>query len=405
MCRFAVPRGPLLFGVEYRSDSTSLGNVRRTRQGGIIVPANLTRTGVFVYDYADGTRVRELRHPDEVFKADSLESLAGATVTVLHPGEVTPDNYRQVSVGHVDGTPKAADKFVAADLRVNDGGTIAKIDSKELTEISCGYRCNVIKKSGEWNGEKHDAVQTDIVYNHVAVGPKDWGRAGNDVKIRLDSAGPAWLAPTANTEPVEPLLPGVSTPKLDASGKPVVETAAPAATPAVAASHTDASEALRGQVDLLKAENDRLKADLVKANDPKRLDSLVDARVATNTARVALVASVAPVLGADFKADGKSDHEVRVAALGKLSPSLKLDGKPEAYVSAAFDMAIESATAATAALGALQTVSPSAQAGVRADAARDPVRDAEAEATYRSRNLWRGDSWLTKNPFKPGASA
>lgn len=362
---------------------------------------------MFVYDYADGTRVRELRHPDEVFKADSLESLRGAPITVLHPGEVTPENYRQVNMGHVDGTPKPSDEFVAADLRVNDGETIAKVDSKELTEISCGYRCNVVPDAGTWKGEKYDARQTDIIYNHVALGPKDWGRAGNSVKIRLDSAEPAWLAPTANTEPVEPLLPGVSTPKLDASGKPVVETAAPAATPAVAASHTDASEALRGQVDLLKAENDRLKADLVKANDPKRLDSLVDARVATNTARVALVASVAAVLGAeaDFKADGKSDHEVRVAALGKLSPSLKLDGKPEAYVSAAFDMAIESAAAATTALGALQTVSPSAQAGVRADAARDPVRDAEAEATYRSRNLWRGDSWLTKNPFKPGASA
>jgi hypothetical protein len=31
---------------------------------------------------------------------------------------------------------------------------------------------------------------------------------------------------------------------------------------------------------------------------------------------------------------------------------------------------------------------------------RDLVRDAEAEATYRSRNLWRGDSWLEANPYE-----
>jgi hypothetical protein len=194
----------------YRSDSGTLGSARRTPQGGLIVPANLTRTGVFTYDYADGTRVRELRHPDEVFKADSLDSLTQAPLTVLHPStEVTPATWKQVSVGHVDGTPKPEGQFVAADLRIQDGDTISKVDAKSLTELSCGYRCTVVPGQGEWNGEKYDARQTNIVYNHVAIGPKDWGRAGNSVKIRTDGS-PVWLSRADAAPTEEAILAGKS---------------------------------------------------------------------------------------------------------------------------------------------------------------------------------------------------
>jgi hypothetical protein len=187
----------------YRSDAGSLGKIRKTSQGGIIVPANITRAGVFTYDYADGRRTRELRHPDDVFCADAMASLAQATLTVGHPSKVTPDNYRQVSVGHVDGAPRRDGDFVAADLRVMDGPTIGRITKADgpdkLVELSCGYTCDVIPEKGTYNGEPYDARQTNHVYNHVGLGPKGWGRAGNDVRIRLDG-GVTWVGPVQRTD-------------------------------------------------------------------------------------------------------------------------------------------------------------------------------------------------------------
>lgn len=397
--------GRLLSVVHYRSDASALGNVRKTRQGGIIVPANLTRTGVFVYDYADGTRVRELRHPDEVFKAGSLETLASAPITVLHPGEVTPANYRQVNVGHVDGTPKQSGTFVAADLRVQDADTIAKVDSKELTEISCGYRCNVVLDSGTYNGELYDARQTDMVYNHVAIGPKDWGRAGSEVKIRLD--GPSWLAPvecnpaiTPITKLYSPLLTGVTdssqgnTMRFDDKGKLVADSDVEKA---FAASVQAKIDGLDGQVAQLTAQVASVSAD-AKAKLDAANSSLVKFQDAVKAdALKALVAVCLPVLGADFKADGKSAHDVRSAVVAKLSPDLKLDGKSEAFVEAAYELAIAGAAKATQALGNIQVVAGAAKL---VQDGKDAVHDAELDAQYRSQNAWRGDSWLDKNPRK-----
>lgn len=160
---------------------------RRTPQGGLKVTAYATRTGVFVYRNTDGTPRRELRHPEEVFQSDSLASLAGAPVTVGHPGKVGPDNYKTHSVGHVgDDVAPYKDKFVRTQLRVQEDAAVKRVDAGELVELSCGYDCDLEWKPGEYKGEKYDAIQRNIVYNHVALLPVNGGRAGNDVRIRFD---------------------------------------------------------------------------------------------------------------------------------------------------------------------------------------------------------------------------
>src|SRR5690606_28507268 len=49
------------------------------------------------------------------------------------------------------------------------------IESGERKEISLGYKCQLDPTPGTWNGESYDAVQKNIVVNHVALGPKGWG--------------------------------------------------------------------------------------------------------------------------------------------------------------------------------------------------------------------------------------
>ena len=64
---------------------------------------------------------------------------------------------------------------------------IIAIENGERHEISLGYTCRLEPTPGAINGETYDAVQKDIVVNHVALGPKGWGRAGPDCAIRKDS--------------------------------------------------------------------------------------------------------------------------------------------------------------------------------------------------------------------------
>jgi len=70
------------------------GTLKRDAVGALRFDARLTRTGVFAYRMPDGSVRRELRHPDHVFKPDSLKSLALATLTLRHPqeGMVRGDN-------------------------------------------------------------------------------------------------------------------------------------------------------------------------------------------------------------------------------------------------------------------------------------------------------------------------
>src|SRR5678816_1356476 len=68
-----------------RFDVGVIGKLEKTPTGGVRVPARVTRTGVFPYMRADGSIQREYRPASEVFKADSLASLADAAVTVEHP--------------------------------------------------------------------------------------------------------------------------------------------------------------------------------------------------------------------------------------------------------------------------------------------------------------------------------
>lgn len=184
-----------------RFDTTNrLGKAQRTQLGGIRVPARLARIGVLRYRLADGSYRRELRLPEEVFHPDSLASLKSATVTDIahHKDFIDTNSWKDAALGHVEDIRIDSDKYVTGELVINDESTIARIDSGELADISCGYSCKLDATPGTWNGEEYDVVQRHIRHNHVAVLPPGRGRSGADVGIRLDST---------DAESVEPPIP------------------------------------------------------------------------------------------------------------------------------------------------------------------------------------------------------
>jgi hypothetical protein len=156
----------------------------------LAIPSQFTRCGVFPYSALspEGELVTrwELRHPSEVFAAESLATMRGVPLVEGHPEMVTPENYQSHVRGHVGDNVSADGTFVAGTLYVGDSAVQAAIKAKTYVELSMGYYADIVDEVGTYDGVPYDSVQRNIRYNHVGIGPEDWGRAGNDVRVFLD---------------------------------------------------------------------------------------------------------------------------------------------------------------------------------------------------------------------------
>jgi hypothetical protein len=333
-----------------RYDAARLGNVRKTSQGFLRAPARVTRTGVLTYHRADGSVVRELRRPDNVFAADSLATLADAPVTDLHPRDMlSPSNAKQLAVGHVSGASARADagRFVEAQLVITDAAMITAIEAGDRSEVSCGYTCDLKHGAGVFNGEHYDAEQTNIVYNHVGIGPRNWGRAGSEVALRLDSKTPDDFAlgegaarAVLTDEPKRDSNMDLVTIRIDGIEAQVTPTTAQILQRTLDTRDTAARDAAAKLTDLQKrydaqqAELDATKTQLAQAADPKRFDAAL-------RDRLELLDRARPVLGRDAKLDGKSPRDIKELALEKMKAGGKLSERSDAYVDALFDMTVD----------------------------------------------------------------
>jgi hypothetical protein len=369
-----------------------MGKAERTPQGGVRAPAYLTRVGVLTYRDDDGQVVRELRPRDEVFAPESLATLRGAPVTDLHPPAlVRADNYRELSRGHVGDDVREDGGKVAAVVVVQDADLVAKIDSRRAREVSCGYTCQIDPTPGEYEGERYDQIQRQIRYNHVALGPEGWGRAGSEVALRIDSRSGDAIPPGADA-PKNTHANGADAPrgkdtrmltiKIDGVEYPL---GTDAEKEAAAKAHSRALDAAQGRLDALTAELEAARKGLAEATDAKRLDAAV-------AARVALVDAARKVLGGDYRADGKTDREVMIDAVVAADAAVKLDGKSDDYVLARFEVAVAS-RAENHGLAAANDAAVKANSSTRADADSKHPRDRMIEANA---NAWRSTTTAAK---------
>ena len=340
-----------------RYDAARLGQATRTPQGFLRAPARLTRTGVLTYRRTDGTTIRELRRPEQVFSASSLATLHDAPVTDLHPTVmVTPNNVRELGLGHVSqATVRRDGKFVSGEVVLTDASMIAAAESGKRREVSLGYNCKIVAGGGTYEGERYDQEQVDIVYNHVALGPSNWGRAGSEVALRLDGAeqrlaladDDAWRERT-DTDADEPpthsppapegthMEPTLVTVRIDGIDTSVPAAAAQLITRAlgerdgkITALEAKATEHQK-RADSLQGELDGTKTKLAEATDPKRIDAAIGDRVA-------LLDKARAVLGTEVKLDGKSAREIKVLVCQHADKDADFGGKSDEYVQGRFD--------------------------------------------------------------------
>lgn len=311
-----------------------IDSAERMPTGALRVKGRITKTGIFDYKL-NGETLREQRSDSEVFDPDSLDTLRGAPVTIEHPSRfVGTDNWSLVSVGSVIGVEVNA-PYVDAELLVHDEKAIGQIENGGLKEISCGY---MMHPEFPQQDSDFDFSQTKIRYNHVALGPENWGRLGNDVGLRLDSKHnldfEVFNMEKRTDEAAGAAAEGTEEPKAD----PVVPTedSEPAAADEGQESEsTDAPTAVT--LDSLKAILDEHSTILAKLDskdtvpaaettDSKDdLDKIVSERVARELAVRGAHAKLCP--GATQ--DGRSGRELCLEALSRIDSDISEDASDE----------------------------------------------------------------------------
>ena len=289
----------------------------KTDEGFIKDSPIIGRTGILVYMNADGSTRREYRPPEEAFKADSLASIRGKPITMGHHGLVTNETYKQSKpIGTVLSDGKQDGNNIRADVVIYDLNT----DDREL---SCGYQTELEETSGVTpEGEHYDAIQRNIVYNHLAIVPR--GRAGN---ARLNMDGEQILE-----SEVDKMSKKI---KLDNGIEYDVPAEVEVAFGAMIAKADEQKkelDAMTAKFDSATAEIEKLKQDAVKAEaDFKaKFDDAVKTTIELRT--------IAQKHGIE-KADEMSNDEIKKAVVAKVHPKLSLDGKSAEYIEVAFDLA------------------------------------------------------------------
>lgn len=367
--------------------SNAISSVRVTAQGFLEIPATLTRTGVLEYTRTDGSTVKELRPPEEVLKQDSLDTLLNAPVTEDHAGLITPENVSQYSAGHVGESISNDGRLVNGKLIVQRADTIKSVQDKKLKELSPGYTCDIEPTPGTWEGERYDQIQRNIVYNHIALGPAGWGRAGPEVALRMDAAiSNIPTEPATNEEAEEKEKNPMEKIRVTLDGVTyeieVAKSLAPtfeAAIGKIEQERSDSKKALakaEGAQAAAEKKAEELQTRLDSATSPEALDKLVADRTA--------VTEKAKKMNPEAKFDGLSIEEIRKKALESAGFKREtLDSKDSAFTEGAFEAVKIDEKESSGFPG----VSPKPQK--REDKKERTSEDARAAMQERNQNLWK----------------
>jgi uncharacterized protein len=294
----------------FRIDAGTLRSPVRTPQGFLRADGYASRIGVFEYRNADGSIRRELRLPEEVFRADALGGFEGAPLTDGHPPEmVTAKNVKRYEVGTVTAPARRDGDYVATTIVIKDASVIAKLERGD-TGLSVGYEVDLDETPGTHpQFGRYDAIQRNLVINHLAVGVVP--RAGATARVRMDGAAVQIDPPKASGEGV----PNMTDPT-DKQRADELEGQA---------------KALRDRITELEAlvaanataaESDAVKAEKARADAAEEKVARFDATFrAAVQSRAKLEREACSVLGESVRLDDMTDRQIHEAVVTRLDAS------------------------------------------------------------------------------------
>lgn len=178
--------------LRYDSFTVSLRGLKPDENGFLLInKAYPTKAGVLTYKTADGKEIKEFRPPEEVFREDSMNTLALKPFSIEHRGGIlNPDNVEKHGAGATGQNITREGDFLACSISVFRSDAIKQIMEEGVMELSAGYTCDTVETPGVYKGQNYDRIQTNIRYNHLTLTRK---ARGEGCQIRLDS-GDAILA-------------------------------------------------------------------------------------------------------------------------------------------------------------------------------------------------------------------
>lgn len=338
-----------------RFDIQKIDGFEVTTQGFLKVPVFTGRTGIQVYKSRDGKELREYRPPEEVFAAKTMDSLRNLPVTNESGGHpqvfVNVDNAKKLMCGYtVDALPEKIDgQYQKTFAVIYDKEAIERVKDGKL-EVSLGYDVDVDFTPGVTpDGQKYDAIQRNIVNNHLAM--VDRARGGREIRLRLDGQDAILVTEGDNHEEdsVHKIKIGdkefeVSKEVFDAfnAAEKARGDADKAAGEKMTAAQGDLTkvtkerDTLQGKVDSLSDELKTAKADGGKGNEKKLDQAAIDKAVAERR-KVEKVAEKTLDAEGMKKLDSMSNADVKKAVIKAQFKDADLTGKSDEYVDARFD--------------------------------------------------------------------
>lgn len=156
-----------------------------TKDGYLVVPATISKIGVFDYlsseiglDTSDSGDIKKIaRTENSLFSDETIKSFENVPITINHPnGGVSSKNWKLNAVGNIRNVARKDDALIA-EAWIYDDKAINLINDKKLSELSCGYDCDLTNSSVEGA----DYEMTPMLGNHVAIVAR--GRCGETVRL------------------------------------------------------------------------------------------------------------------------------------------------------------------------------------------------------------------------------
>lgn len=338
--------------MNYFTDRFTITKRSKSPEGYLLVEdSKLARVGVLNYRFGelgsiDGApdtlkkldEVRVYRGPDELFKAEVLDSFKSKPVTLTHPGElVDAKTFKDTSVGFAKDDLTSSGDFITASVLITDADAIKAVEDG-TKELSLGYTARITWQPGTApDGSVYDAVQTEIRGNHIAIVPR--GRCGS--VCTLSDSSSKTKNKNKGTAMDDIILDGVTFECPAQTKQAFIKV-----NDALKVSLKDAEEKkeksekeLEDEKETSKKEKDEMQAKLDAAEESKIKDSDIDTLVED---RLQLVSDAQSIVK-DMDCKGKSTAEIKLAVVTDACPDAKLEGKSADYVAARFDGLVEAA--------------------------------------------------------------
>lgn len=320
-------------GLLFDDSQTFKAKVDKTT-GFLTAPVILARTGVQQYmgfelglDERAIEMIGVMRPAAEVFHPDSIKSFVNLIVTDDHPTEiVTVDNVKKLQKGQVSEVLEN-ENLLSGIVTITDKDQIKKVEDGKI-EVSVGYSNNLKEKKGTFNGDEYEFIQTDIKANHLAI--VDAGRCGPSCKLTMDHNKKEKAMITITIDgiqyTVEDVQLGQAILNQQKSHDAEVEGFKKKLT-----EEEEEKEKLKKEKDKAEAEKDALEKEKTSDSD---LNTLI-------SERAALLVQAKTILKDKMPECVDCPQEIKIAVIDSILPDMKLDGKSDDYINAAYDMAIK----------------------------------------------------------------